>query len=66
MGDDRASSSYLIERSEPQGRSLSAGYRFAKVACGEATSFRTETEATRIMRSIRNRDRGATYAVIAL
>lgn len=66
VGNDRVSSSYLIERAEPMGRSLAAPYRFAKVARSEATSFRTETEAKKVMRSISSRDRDSLYAVITL
>ena len=66
QGSDRASSMYLVERAEPVGRSMSAGYRFAKTSRSNASTFRTEKEATKIMQSMRKRDRDGSYAVIAL
>ena len=66
MGNDRACSAYLVERSEPVGRSISSGFRFGKVAMSEAKTFRTETEATKIMRSMKRQDNSATYAVVSL
>jgi len=66
MGNDRVSSAYLTERAEPVGRSISAGYRFAKVAMNAATTFKTETEATKIMRSIKRQDTDANYTVVSL
>lgn len=66
MGNDRVSASYLIERAEPQGRSMSAGYRFAKVSRDDASTFRSETDAQKILRSIRQRARDAEYEVITL
>ena len=66
QGSDRASSMYLVERVNHIGRSVSAGYRFSKVARSEATSFRSEAEATKIMKSLRNRDSDGVYSVITL
>jgi hypothetical protein len=66
MGNDRASSMYLTERAEPVGRSLSAGYRFAKIARSNAATFRSETEAKKVMQSMRKRDSDGNYSIIAL
>lgn len=65
-GSDRASSAYLVERSESVGRSISAGYRFAKVSKVEAASFRSKDEAEKIRRSIAKREGDGEYAVITL
>jgi len=66
MGEDRVSASYLVERTQPVGRSLSAGYRFAKTAVDNATTFRSLNEAEKIMRSISRQDTSCDYAVIEL
>lgn len=67
MGNDRVSSSYLMERSEDQGRSISAGYRFGKISRTDAASLRSQKDASKIMQSIKRRENNdGVYEVISL
>ena len=66
MGNDRVSSAYLVERVEAVGRSIASGYRFGKVSMNEATTFKTETEATKVMKSIKRQDTDSDYTVVSL
>jgi len=66
MGTDRVSASYLVERVEPVGRSISGGYRFGKVAIAEATTLATETEANKVLKCMKRQDSDAEYTVVSL
>ena len=60
------SSAYLVERANPLGRSVASNYRFAKVARTNATKFQTETEATKVMKSMKRTMGEGNYSLVTL
>jgi len=54
-GWDRASSSYVVERSQPVNKSIGGGYRFAKTSLSEAVQFE-QTTAKKILTSLKRND----------
>lgn len=68
-GCDRMCSSYAVGRKRPVGKSLGGKFRFAKTAVANASTFRTQETAKKVLNSIKRTDPNrteATYSVVAV